>query len=102
MLVNFSMGLLNFTFTLKGEGFITIAAFVFSASAIYGKKLTKDIDVMVVTGYNLFIGGVMLTLIGLVSGGRVNHFTAESSALLIYMAILSAASLFIMDLTSKI
>jgi len=101
MIVNFSMDLVNFSFTLSGEGFIIIAAFIFSASAIYGKKLTENIDVIVVTGYSLFIGGVMLTLIGLVSGGRVNHFTPNSSALLIYMAILSAAAFSLWTLLLK-
>jgi drug/metabolite transporter (DMT)-like permease len=101
VIVNFSMDLFNFSFTIIGEGFVIIAAFIFSASAIYGKKLTQNIDVMVVTGYNLFIGGVMLALIGLVSGGRVNHFTASSSALLIYMAILSATAFSLWTLLLK-
>ena len=101
MIVNFSRDLLSFSFTLSGEGFVIIAAFIFSASAIYGKKITQNIDVMVVTGYNLFMGGVMLTLIGLVFGGRVNHFTASSSVLLIYMAILSAAAFSLWTLLLK-
>ena len=101
MLVNFSMDLLNFSFTLSGEGFVIIAAFIFSASAIYGKKLTQSIDVMVVTGYNLFIGGILLAIIGLTFGGKVTHFTAASSALLIYMAILSAAAFSLWTLLLK-
>lgn len=101
MLVNFSMDLLNFSFTLSGEGFVIIAAFIFSASAIYGKKLTQSIDVMVVTGYNLFIGGILLAIIGLTFGGKVTHFTVASSALLIYMAILSAAAFSLWTLLLK-
>jgi drug/metabolite transporter (DMT)-like permease len=101
MIINFSMDLLNFSFAINGEGFVIIAAFIFSASAIYGKKLTQSIDVMVVTGYNLFIGGIMLALIGLVSGGRVTHFTTGSSALLLYMAILSSAAFSLWTLLLK-
>ncbi len=58
MIVNFSVDLLNFSFSIKGEGFVVIAAFIFSVGAIYAKKLTKSMDVMVVTGYSLFIGGI--------------------------------------------
>jgi len=101
MIANFSMDLLNFSFNIIGEGFIMIAAFIFSASAIYGKKISQNIDVMLVTGYNLFMGGVILALIGLASGGRVIHFTPGSSALLIYMAILSATAFSLWTLLLK-
>lgn len=101
MIVNFSANLFSFSFSLKGEGFVIIAAFIFSASAIYGKRLTQNIDVMVVTGYNLFMGGVMLTLIGMISGGKVEHFATSSSVLLIYMAILSAAAFSLWTLLLK-
>lgn len=100
-IANFSMDLLNFSFRISGEGFIIIAAFIFSASAIYGKKLSQDIDVMLITGYNLFMGGILLTLIGLISGGRVNHFTLESSLLLFYMALLSAVAFSLWTLLLK-
>lgn len=101
MIANFSMDLFNFSFNIVGEGFIIVAAFIFSASAIYGKKISQNIDVMLVTGYNLFMGGVMLALIGLASGGRVTHFTPGSSALLIYMAILSATAFSLWTLLLK-
>ncbi|MBU3181387.1 DMT family transporter [Clostridium psychrophilum] len=92
MIVNFSSDLLNFSFSFKGEGFIIIAAFIFSASAIYAKKLTRTMDVMVVTGYSLFIGGIILNLLGSLLGGRVYNFTFSSSLILIYLALLSSAA----------
>jgi len=101
MIANFSMDLFNFSFNIVGEGFIIVAAFIFSASAIYGKKISQNIDVILVTGFNLFMGGIMLTLIGLVSGGRVTHFTPGSSVLLIYMAVLSATAFSLWTLLLK-
>ncbi len=101
MAANFSLELFNFSFNMFGEGFIVIAAFIFSASAIYGKKLTQNIDVMLVTGYNLFMGGILLVCIGLASGGRVTNFTPSSLALLIYMAILSAVAFSLWSLLLK-
>jgi drug/metabolite transporter (DMT)-like permease len=92
MIVNFNADLLKFNFSFLGEGFIIIAAFIFSAGAIYGKKLTQSMDVMVITGGNLLIGGIILALLGLFSGGRVYHFTVPSSLLLVYMAVLSSVA----------
>ena len=92
MTVNFSGDLLKSSFVFYGDGFVILAAFIFSAAAIYGKKLTKTMDVAMVTGYNLFIGGIILALIGISTGGKVDNFNVPSSLLLIYMAILSAAA----------
>lgn len=101
MIVNFSNDLLSFSFSFLGEGFLVIAAFIFSVGAIYGKKLTKSMDVMVVTGYSLFIGGILLMLVGVLCGGRVHHFTMASSLLLIYLALLSSAAFSLWNLLLK-
>lgn len=90
MVVNFSSDLLNFSFSFIGDGFIIIAALVFSVSGIYGKKLSQTIDVMLVTGINLFTGSIILILLGSLLGVRVYHFTIASSLLLLYMGALSA------------
>ena len=41
MAVNFSPDLLDFNFSLLGEGFVVIAAFILSAATIYGKDSRK-------------------------------------------------------------
>lgn len=93
IIVNFSSDLLNFSFSFMGEGFVIIAALVFAASTIYAKKLSKTLDVIVITGYALLFGGILLTLIGFVFGGGVDHFTIESSSILLYLALLSSVNL---------
>ena len=92
MVVNFSEGLLSFEFTLLGEGFVVIAAFVLSAASIYGKKISQGLDAMVLTGYQLAIGGVALLLLGWATGGELSGFTVQSSALLLYLVVLSSAA----------
>jgi drug/metabolite transporter (DMT)-like permease len=101
MIVNFSSDLLKFSFSFTGEGFVILAALVFAGSAIYSKKLTKTMDVMVVIGYSLFLGGVILTLLGTLSGGRVYNFTMKSSLLLTYMGFLSAVAFTLWTLLLK-
>lgn len=101
MIINFSADLLNFSFNFKGEGFIIISSLMFSIAAIYGKKLTQSMDVMVVTGYSLFIGGVLLTFLGTSFGGSVHNFTLPSSLLLGYMILLSSVAFTLWSLLLK-
>jgi drug/metabolite transporter (DMT)-like permease len=101
MIVNFSSDLLRFSFSFTGEGFVILSALVFAGSAIYSKKLTKTMDVMVVIGYSLFLGGLILTLLGMLSGGRVYNFTMKSSLLLTYMGFLSAVAFTLWTLLLK-
>jgi drug/metabolite transporter (DMT)-like permease len=64
MVVNFNQGLLDFHFTLLGEGFVVIAALILSAASIYGRQISQTMDSIVLTGYQLTIGGVVLILGG--------------------------------------
>lgn len=92
MVVNFSKDLLDFNFTLLGEGFVVIAAFILSAATIYGKRISQKMDSVVLTGYQLAIGGAALIAAGYATGGTLSGFTLKSSALLFYMVVLSSAS----------
>ncbi|WP_238918369.1 DMT family transporter [Clostridium sp. YIM B02555] len=80
------------SFTFKGEGFVMIAAIIFAGSAIYGKRVTQNQEPAVVTGFQLFIGGIILTILGFTLGGSLEGFTIKSTVLLIYMALLSSVA----------
>lgn len=92
MVVNFNQELLDFDFSLMGEGFVVIAAFILSAASIYGKKISQSMDSVVLTGYQLSIGGVALMLGGYLAGGTLTGFTQASTALLVYLAVLSSVA----------
>ncbi len=92
MVVNFNKDLLDFHFTLLGEGFVVIAAFILSAATIYGKKVSQKMDSIILTGYQLAIGGAVLILAGYLTGGALTGFTLKSSALLFYLVLLSSAA----------
>lgn len=80
------------SFSVYGEGFVLLAAFILSASSIYGKKITQNQDASIITGYQLFIGGLILLLLGYILGGNLSGFTFKSTSLLIYMALLSSVA----------
>src|SRR5690606_29919601 len=92
MVVNLDTQGLDFRFTLLGEGCIVAAAFVLSAASIYGKKISQGMDAVVMTGYQLAIGGFALILLGYGTGGTLTGFTWASSAMLAYLVVLSAAA----------
>lgn len=78
-------------FKLTGEGFILIAALAQTLASFYSKRLVKDMDVMVVTGSQLFLGGIPLLIIGYAMGGKlVANLTGM--ILLGYMALLSSVA----------
>lgn len=92
MVVNFHGSLLNLDFTLLGEGFVVLAALVLSAASIYGKKISQRIDSVVLTGWQLGIGGAGLLLLGYACGGHLGLPSAAALALLAYLVALSAVA----------
>lgn len=83
---------LDSDFTLLGEGFIVIAAFVLAAASLYGRRVSQQVAPMVMTGWQLGLGGAVLLAVGLAGGGRVQGWSVASLGLLGYMALLSAAA----------
>lgn len=92
MVVNLGRGTLDVDFTLLGEGFVVMAALVLAAASIYGKQVSQHMDSVVMTGWQLGIGGVALLAIGWALGGSLTGFTVPSVALLVYLALLSSAA----------
>lgn len=99
--VNLGSGLTDFDFTIKGEGFVAFSALILAAASIWGKRLSRDLDPMIMTGWQLGIGGVVLTLSGIAAGGHVAGFDWRSTALLIHLGALSAAAFAIWSLLLK-
>lgn len=95
------LGGLDFDFTLLGEGFVVIAAFVLAAASIWGKTISQKVDPMVMTGWQLGIGGLGLLAIGYGGGGALDGFDARSLGLMAYMAGLSAAAFAVWSLLLK-
>ncbi|HCL5925959.1 TPA: DMT family transporter [Citrobacter amalonaticus] len=92
MVVNFNSGLLDFNFTLAGDGSIVLAAFILSAATLYGKRLSQTVDPTVMTGYQLGIGGLVLVIGGYFFGGTLAVHGLASVAILGYLTLLSSVA----------
>jgi drug/metabolite transporter (DMT)-like permease len=99
--VNAGGGPLDALPSLQGEGFIVIAAFVLSAASIYGKYVSNRMDAMVMTGWQLAIGGQTLLIGGYATGGTLGSMTPASTLLLVYLALLSAVAFTVWSLLLK-
>ena len=78
---------LNFEFTFLGEGFILLSSFSAAIGYIISKKLSVGEDPIALTGWQQFIGGALLLIVGLCAGGRL-RFTAglASVGMLLFLA----------------
>lgn len=92
MVVNLSPDLLDFHFSLAGEGSVVLAAFILSVGGIYGKKISQKMDSIALTGYQLAFGGAVLLAAGWLCGGHLEAFTLASASLMAYMVLLSAVA----------
>lgn len=101
MVVNFNSQLMDFSFSWMGDGFVVLAAFILSAASLYGKRISQTIDPTIMTGWQLAIGGVALTVGGYASGGTLAFHGWESVAILGYLALLSSVAFALWSLLLK-
>ena len=101
VVVNVGAGTLDFHFSLMGEGLLLVSTFAGSLAAIYGRRLSQTMDATVMTGWQLLMGGLVLTAMGLVGGGRLQSFGLGAGVLLIYLAALSAIAFTLWSLLLK-
>jgi drug/metabolite transporter (DMT)-like permease len=101
MVVNFNSRLMDFSFSWMGDGFVVLAAFILSAASLYGKRISQTVDPTIMTGWQLAMGGVVLTVGGYLAGGRLTFHGWESVAILSYLALLSSVAFALWSLLLK-
>ncbi|WP_243253756.1 DMT family transporter [Anaerotruncus rubiinfantis] len=90
VLITLSGGSFGAGFNFTGDGFVIIAAISFSVGFVISKNVSANGDSVMISGWQLMIGGVGLLAVGLAFGGSLNVVTAEGIGLLVYLVILSA------------
>lgn len=98
--VNMSGGF-DLQFSLLGEGLLLVSTFAGSLAAIYGRRISQYMDATVMTGWQLLLGGLILTAMGLAGGGHIDRFGIEAGLLLVYLATVSAAAFSLWSLLLK-
>lgn len=99
--VNFGTGLFDFHASLAGEGLLLVSTFSGSLAAIYGRRLSQSMDATVMTGWQLLLGGLALTTMGVVGGGHFAQFSLGAGLLVVYLATVSAVAFALWSLLLK-
>lgn len=85
-------GEFGFDFKFMGDGFITIAAFCFALGSIMGKVFSKKVNPVVLTGYQLAFGGLVIAVIGILTGGHLSYTGFSCVLIMAYLALLSSVA----------
>ena len=73
-----------------GDGFVIFSSIASATSSVIIKKYSHREDPVIISGYQFFIGGLVMIAIGLLSGGHVQLPDLKAAGVLIYLAFLSA------------
>ncbi len=91
-------------FTVMGAGFILMAALAYALSSVMIKMYSKYENPVTLSGWQFFIGGIIMTLFALPMGGKFEIAAGEgftAGVLLFYMACISAVAYSIWGLLMK-
>lgn len=92
VIINLNGASLDINMKLSGEGLIFMSAVMYALSSILVKEYSKNEQPVVLSGYQFILGGIVMILIGIFTGGKVSGFNLNSTLLLIYMALISAVA----------
>lgn len=87
-----NLGGLSAAVSPLGDGLILLSAVSAAMGALVSRVLSPGHDPIVLTGWQLTLGGLVLLALGLLGGGAVTVWTVSGTLLLLYMAALSAAA----------
>lgn len=91
-IANISGGGMDLDFTLRGEGFVFFSALSYAFSSVLIKKYSQDSNPVMLSGWQFFVGGLTLSTLGLLMGGRLTECSGPAFTMLLYLALLSAAA----------
>lgn len=92
VIINLGNGGLDTSIKLTGEGFILLSTVAYACSSVMIKRFSEKENPVVLSGYQFFIGGLVMIIAGLIMGGSIHGFTVAGTALLCYLSFISAAA----------
>lgn len=92
VLVNLNGNGLDMSFHLNGEGFIFLSTVAYAFSSVYLKRYSKTENPVLLSGWQFVAGGLVMTIMGLLMGGKITKVTATGITMLFYLACISAVA----------
>ncbi|SHM30419.1 Permease of the drug/metabolite transporter (DMT) superfamily [Ruminococcus flavefaciens] len=88
-------------FRFTGEGFVFLSALSYAFSAGLIKRYSRTEDTVLLSGWQFVLGGIFMTFLGFVAGGRISVINTKGVMMLIYLAFVSAAAFSIWGILLK-
>lgn len=79
-------------FSLIGDGLMLLSTFSAALGAMISKVVSRKINPVLLTGYQMTLGGLLLLFIGLLTGGRLHSSSVNGYVLLVYLSMVSAVA----------
>lgn len=92
IVINFDPSGLTGGFTFRGEGAILIAAIAYALSSALVKNYSQKENPVVLSGYQFIFGGIIMTIVGVLMGGKLTGWCFRSILLLLYLALISSVA----------
>ena len=92
IVINFDPSGLTGGFTFLGEGAILIAAIAYALSSALVKNYSQKENPVVLSGYQFIFGGIIMTIVGALMGGKLTGWCFRSILLLLYLALISSVA----------
>ena len=92
IVINFDPSGLTGGFTFRGEGAILIAAIAYALSSALVKNYSQKENPVVLSGYQFIFGGIIMTIVGALMGGKLTGWSFRSIILLLYLALISSVA----------
>ena len=83
---------LELTMNFLGDGFVILSTVSYAFSSLFMKRFSKYEDPVVLSGYQFIVGGIFLTVVGLIFGGEISFSDGKGVVILIYLSFLSAVA----------
>ncbi len=84
-------GLINSSYFI-GDLFIFLSTICYAFSSVVLKKFAPSENTTMLSGYQFVVGGIVLSVSGLILGGKLTVITAEGIAILAWLSFVSAAA----------
>lgn len=92
VLINVTKSGIDMHMKFTGEGFILLCTVAYSLSSVIMKSYSKEENPVVLSGYQFFVGGIIMIIIGMLFGGKLTVITGKGIGMLIYLAMVSAVA----------
>ena len=90
VLINLTPGGMVLAMSFGGEGLVLLSTVAYAFSSVIMKKSSKTDNPVMLSGYQFFIGGIVMMAVGFCMGGRITVFSAKAALMLLYLAFASA------------